>query len=166
MAAVTICSDFGAQENNICHCFHCFPIYLPWSDETGCYDLSFQLLSFKPIFSLFSFTFNKRFFSSSLLSTIRVVPSAYLRLLIFLPAILIPACASSSLAFHMMSQARRIATHNPPRGQLRSFCSYSSGLGSLSFIISWGLLRLMSIEVSITSAMQMTPPIWQKAKRN
>ncbi|XP_039085732.1 protein tweety homolog 2 isoform X1 [Hyaena hyaena] len=27
-------------------------------------------------------------------------------------------------------QARRIATHNPPRGQLRSFCSYSSGLGS------------------------------------
>lgn len=27
-------------------------------------------------------------------------------------------------------QARRIATHNPPRGQLHSFCSYSSGLGS------------------------------------
>ena len=24
MAAVTICSDFGAQENKICHCFH-FP---------------------------------------------------------------------------------------------------------------------------------------------
>ena len=29
MAAVTICSDFGAQENKLCHCFHCFPIYLP-----------------------------------------------------------------------------------------------------------------------------------------
>ena len=29
MAAVTICSDFGAQENKVCHCFHCFPIYLP-----------------------------------------------------------------------------------------------------------------------------------------
>ncbi|XP_055281809.1 uncharacterized protein LOC129555892 isoform X2 [Moschus berezovskii] len=28
-------------------------------------------------------------------------------------------------------QARRITAHNPPRGQLRSFCSYSSGLGSL-----------------------------------
>ena len=26
MAAVTICSDFGAQENKISHCFHCFPI--------------------------------------------------------------------------------------------------------------------------------------------
>ena len=29
MAAVTICSDFGAQENKVCHCFYCFPIYLP-----------------------------------------------------------------------------------------------------------------------------------------
>ncbi|XP_027510436.1 protein tweety homolog 2 [Corapipo altera] len=29
-------------------------------------------------------------------------------------------------------QARRIATHRPPRGQLRSFCSYSSSLGSQS----------------------------------
>ena len=28
MAAVTICSDFGDQENKVCHCFHCFPIYL------------------------------------------------------------------------------------------------------------------------------------------
>ena len=29
MSVVTICSDFGAQENKVCHCFHCFPIYLP-----------------------------------------------------------------------------------------------------------------------------------------
>ena len=28
MAAVTICSDFGAQENKVCHCCHCLPIYL------------------------------------------------------------------------------------------------------------------------------------------
>ena len=41
MAAVTICSDFGAQENKVCYCFNCFPIYLPWSDGTGCLDLSF-----------------------------------------------------------------------------------------------------------------------------
>ena len=27
MAAVTICSDFGAQENIVCHCFHRFPIF-------------------------------------------------------------------------------------------------------------------------------------------
>ena len=41
MAAVTICSDFGAPQNKISHCFHCFPIYFPWSDGTGCHDLSF-----------------------------------------------------------------------------------------------------------------------------
>ena len=29
MAAVTICSDFGAPKNKVCHCFHCFPIYFP-----------------------------------------------------------------------------------------------------------------------------------------
>jgi len=27
MAAVTISSDFGVQENEVCHCFHCIPIY-------------------------------------------------------------------------------------------------------------------------------------------
>ena len=41
MTAVTIYSDFGAQENKVCHCFCCFPIYLPWSDGNGCHDLSF-----------------------------------------------------------------------------------------------------------------------------
>ena len=46
--------------------------------------LVFWMLSFKPTFSLSTFTFLKRFFSSSL-SAIRVVSSAYLRLLIFLP---------------------------------------------------------------------------------
>ena len=61
----------------------------------------FWMLSFKPAFSL-SFTFIKRLFNSSTLSAIRVVSSAYLRLLIFLLAILILACASSSLKFHMM----------------------------------------------------------------
>ena len=49
--------------------------------------LVFWMLSFKPTFSLSSFTFIKRLFSSSSLSGIRVVSSAYLRLLIFLPAI-------------------------------------------------------------------------------
>ena len=29
MAAVNICSDFGAPQNKVCHCFWCFPIYLP-----------------------------------------------------------------------------------------------------------------------------------------
>ena len=65
-------------------------------------------MSFKPPFSLSYFTFIKRLFSSSSLSAIRVVPSAYLRLLIFLLAILIPACASSSPAFLMMYSADKL----------------------------------------------------------
>ena len=69
---------------------------------TGCHDLSFLNVEFKPAFSLSCFTFIRRLFSSSSLSAIRIVSSVYLRLLIFLPAILIPACASSSQAFHMM----------------------------------------------------------------
>ena len=69
--------------------------------------LVFWMLSFKPTFSLSSFTFIKRLFSSSL-SAIRVVSSVYLRLLIFLPAILIPVCSSSSLAFHMMYSAYKL----------------------------------------------------------
>ena len=67
--------------------------------------LVFLMLSFKSASSLSYFTFIKRLFSSSLLFGIRVVSSAYLKLFIFLPAILIPACASSSLAFHMMYSA-------------------------------------------------------------
>ena len=39
-------SDFGAQENKVCHYFHCFPIYLPWSDGTRCHDLSFLNVEF------------------------------------------------------------------------------------------------------------------------
>ena len=48
--------------------------------------LVFWMLSFKPTFSVYSFTFIKRLFSSSSLSAIRVVSSGYLRLLVFLPA--------------------------------------------------------------------------------
>ena len=64
--------------------------------------LVFLMVSFKPAFSLSSFTLIKRFFSSSSLYAFRVVSSAYLRLLTFLSAILIPACDSFSLAYHMM----------------------------------------------------------------
>ena len=70
--------------------------------------LVFWMLSFKPTCSLSSFTFIKRFFSSSSLSAIRVVSSAYLRLLLFLLAILIPAYASSSPAFLMMYSAHKL----------------------------------------------------------
>ena len=37
---------FGAPQNKVCDCYHCFPIYLPWSDGTGCHDLSFLNVEF------------------------------------------------------------------------------------------------------------------------
>jgi len=64
MAAVTICSDFGAPK------------------------IKSQL--------------------SSSISAIKVVSSAYLRLLIFLPVILIPVYASFSLAFCIMYSAYKL----------------------------------------------------------
>ena len=39
MAAVTICSDFGARKNKVWHCFHCLPIYFPWDDGTRCHNI-------------------------------------------------------------------------------------------------------------------------------
>ena len=84
-----------------CHWCQFFPFYL--HEVMG---LDAMILVFECWVSSNScFTFIKRLFCSSLLSVKRVVSSAYLRLLIFLLAILIPACASSSLAFHMMYSA-------------------------------------------------------------
>ena len=70
--------------------------------------LVFWMLIFKPTCSLSSYTFTKRLFIYSFCSVVRVVSSAYLRLLIFFPAFLIPACASSSLAFSMMYSAYKL----------------------------------------------------------
>ena len=97
IAAVTIYSDLKTQENKACHCFHCFPTYLPWSDGI----FVFWMLSFKPAFSLSSFTFIKKLFSSSSVSAIRVVSSAYLRLLIFLQLVLPPAQHFSRCTLHI-----------------------------------------------------------------
>ena len=70
----------------------------------------FWMLSSEPAFSLSSFTLIRKLFSFSPLSAIRVAyaTSAYLRLLIFLPAILIPAWDSFSLTSHMMCSACKL----------------------------------------------------------
>ena len=96
-----------------CHYFHFFPFHLPWSDETRCHDLRF-LVMFQASFSLSSFTLIKKFFSSSSLSAVRVVSSAYLKLLIFLPANLIPTYDSPSPAFCMMYSAYKLNC-TPPK---------------------------------------------------
>ena len=79
-------------------------------EVTGPYAmiLVFQMLSFKPVFSLFSFTFIKKQVFSFLLSAITMVSSAYVKLLILVSAILVPAYASSSPAFRMIDSAYRL----------------------------------------------------------
>ena len=114
MGTVTICSDFRAQEKKVCDCFHFFPFYLssndgnkmPWSSLFECWVLS-QLFH-SPLSPL-----SRGYCSSSLVSAIRVVSSAYLRLLIILSVILIPACDSSSIhssstSFLMMYSAYKL----------------------------------------------------------
>ena len=107
-AAVTVCSGFGAQggRKKIFHCFHFFPFYLPWSDWM-LWSLFFECWVLNQLFHC-SFTLIKRLFSSSSLSAIRVIASAYLRWWWFLPTVLIPTCDSSSLAFRMMYSAYKL----------------------------------------------------------
>ena len=102
MAAVTVHSDFRAQENKVYHCFHFSPTICHEVMGLDTMIFIFWMLSFRPVFSLSSFTFIKRLFSSSSFSALRVVLSSYLKLLTFLPTILISACESSSPAFRMM----------------------------------------------------------------
>ena len=96
MASVTIHSDFGAQENKLCHCFHWFSI---------CHEVmgpdvmifTFWMLSFKPAFSFSSFTFIKGLFSCGVICIFEVIDIS-------------PSNLDSSLcfiqpAFHTMSSA-------------------------------------------------------------
>ena len=101
MAAVTICSDLEPPKIK--------PVTVSIVSPSICHEvmgpdamiLVFWMLSFKPTFSLSSFTFIKRLFGSYSLSALSVVSFTYLRLFILLPAILIPVCASSSPEFFM-----------------------------------------------------------------
>ena len=88
------CDSWGRKESDTTE-------QLNWTELMGLdvMILVFWMFSFKSTFSLSSFIFIKRLFSSSSLSAMRVMSSAYLKLLIFLLAILIPACASSSQHF-------------------------------------------------------------------
>ena len=67
----------------------------------------FECLLFSQLFHS-HLSLSSRDFSSSSLYAIRMVSSAYLRLLIFLPAILIPACATSSPTFRMMHSVYKL----------------------------------------------------------
>ena len=90
-----------------------FPFFPPsiWHQvmELPATILVFWMWSFKPAFSLSFFIFIKSLFSSSSLCAIRVVSSAYLRLLIFLLVILISVWASSSPILYVMHSAMKLS---------------------------------------------------------
>ena len=145
MAAVTIHNDFGAQENNICHCIHFF--HLKWNDGIICHDLCFLfcfvflILSFR---KLFHFPLSPT--STDSLVSLHLLPLewltfAYLRLLIFLPAILIPACASFSLAFHMMYSAFKLKKQT----KIHSIDLLLSQFGTSLLFHVWFLLLLFDL---------------------
>ena len=81
--------------------------------------LVFWMMSFKPTFSLL-FHLHQEALNSCSLSAIRVVSSVYLRLLIFLLVILIPACDSSSPAFHMMYYVYKL---NKQNNKIQPWCT-------------------------------------------
>ena len=111
MTKITIYSDFGAPKIKSATVSTVSPSICHEVMGLDTMILVFQMLSFKPTFSLSSVTFIKRLFGSSSLSALRVVSSAYLRLLIFLFEILIPVYASSSPAFLMMYSAYKLNKH-------------------------------------------------------
>ena len=84
MAAVTICSDLETQKVKSLTVSTVSPSFHHEVMGPDAMILVLRMLSFKPTFSLSSFTLIKRLFSSSSLSAIRVLSSAYLKLLLFL----------------------------------------------------------------------------------
>ena len=111
--------------------------------------LVFWMLSFKPTFSLSSITFIKRLFISSSLSAVRVVSSINLKLLIFLLAILVPAYASSSLAFRMMYSAYNLNKQGEQYTALTYSFSYLEPVVPrpvLTFV-SWPTYRFLKRQV-------------------
>ena len=73
MAAVTICSDLGAPQISSVSVSIVSPSVYHEVMGPDVMILAYLMLSFKPAFSLSSFTLIKRLFSSSSLSAIRVV---------------------------------------------------------------------------------------------
>ena len=109
----------------------------------------FWILSFKPVFLTLLFHFHQ----GSLIplpSAIRMVSSAYLRLLMFLPVILIPACTSSSPAFCMMYSAYKL---NKQGDNIQPWCTLSPILNQsvvacpVLTVASWPAYRFLRRQV-------------------
>ena len=172
---------FWSQENKVWHCFHCFPIYEMIGLDTMI--LVFWMLSFRQTFSLSSFNFINRFFSSSSLSAIRVVSSAYLRLLKSLqlwPILCDPMhCSPLDSSVHGILQARTLEWvaisfsrgSSWPRDRTHVSCIGRQILYHLSYQerlrIGWSRGKLSSVPLLLASLTpnfhQVREASWEKS---
>ena len=116
--------------------------WMPWSSFSECWVLS-QLFHFS------SFTFIKRVFSSSSFYAMRMVSPAYLRSLIFLLAVLIPACVPSSPAFLMMYSVYKLNKQDNNIAFTYSFPNFEAVHYSLS--VTFWILSVTVWEKSVFS---------------
>ena len=116
MAAVTICSDFGSPKiKSVTVSIVSASIYYEVMGLDAMIFI-FSMLSFKPAVSFSSFTYINRLFNSSLLSAIRVVSYAFLRLMIFLPTSHAPSLIT------IKNQPYCTGIQNAPLGSRCCFC--------------------------------------------
>ena len=165
VAGVNIWSDFEAPQIKV---WQCFPIYLNEVMGSDAIVLVFWMLNFKPTLSLSSFTFIKRLFSSFLLSAWRVVSSVYLRLLIFLLEILIPA--SCNPAFHIICSVYKL---NNQGNNMQPWCS-PFPMWNLSVVpclvltvASWPAYRFLRGQVrwpGIPTSLRIFHNLWQSTE--
>ena len=101
------------------------------------------------LFHFSSFTFIKRVFSSSSFYAMRMVSPAYLRSLIFLLAVLIPACVPSSPAFLMMYSVYKLNKQDNNIAFTYSFPNFEAVHYSLS--VTFWILSVTVWEKSVFS---------------
>ena len=102
MVAVTISSDFGARENKFCYCFHCFPIYLLWSDGTQICGLLISLVFVLAGASLISTDLNWAAVFFSLM-----INNKWVALFQVLPLVFIPAAYRRGVPSMMVAELRQ-----------------------------------------------------------
>ena len=97
--------DFGTPQNKVWHCLHCFSIYFPWSDGTGCHDLRFLTVELSVNFFSLFFHFHQEalqfFFTFCHKSGVTCVIWGYWYFSW-------QSCASSSLIFLIMYSAYKL----------------------------------------------------------
>ena len=147
MAVVTVCSDFGAQEHKMCHCFNFLSFYLPLSNGSRCHDLSVLNVEFQASFFTLFFHPHQRGSLVPLHFLPRVASSAYLRLLILLLEVLILPCNSSSLALHMIYSEYKL---NKQGDNIQPFPIWSQSVVpcQVQTVASWPAYRFFRRQIS------------------